>query len=261
MKIKLIIITGSILGLIIINNAGLLPVADIGRSLTRPLANILTGSGQALGAKLREFKDLGNLTASNKQLEVQNQQLQEQLNDYQTLAAENQQLREQLGYLPSSRHETMGAEVIGFQPSGVRQLIRINRGQRDGIKNGMVVTHGQYVVGKIVTTGHSTSAVLVVNDPEFRVLVRSQTTDATGIVIGQSGGGLVMEKIPQTQTVDTNDIIVTSGLDGEFPPNLIIGRVSGINSGSTSIFKTAQLHNPIDIGSLRMINVIKSFNE
>lgn len=65
-----------------------------------------------------------------------------------------------------------------------------------------------------------------------------------------------MERIPQTEALNIGDTVVTNGLDGEFPAGLIVGRISGIEQESNSIFKSARIEQPYSQLQLRLITII-----
>jgi len=242
--------------LVLLNGLGWLPIKDIARDLTRPLASSLTSAGQAIGSKFSEIGKIGSLNDENQALASENRQLREEITKLKELDNENSELRKQLNFPLKNQRNLVGADVIGFQPDSVRKLIQINRGSNDGIKAGQVVVSEGNLVGKIQSTTAKTASVLLLGDANFRVLGIDQNTRAPGIAKGQIGGSVLFDRIPENQTVNEGDIIITSGSDGEFPPDLIIGKVASIHRPGESIFKQAEIEITYDPNQLKLVRVI-----
>jgi len=58
---------------------------------------------------------------------------------------------------------------------------------------------------------------------------------------GSSGSILIMDLIEKDAPLEEGDLIVTSGLDGTYPKNLIVGRVQEVVSQEEGIFKQAYI--------------------
>lgn len=246
---------GSVLVLVVANNLGWVAVAGILQDTASPLSRPLARAGQNVGLKIY---GLGGWKSGEKtlRLEQENQRLTAELSRLNSLEQENQQLRDNLGFDQKKPYRQVGADIIGFQPGGGGQIIQINRGTDSGIAIGMPVVSQGYLVGKIGHTAARSSHVVLINDPAFRVLVVGQTSGAEGIVKGQVGSGLIMEKIPQNQNLKPDEIVVSSGLDGEYPRGLIIGTVNNITQDSQSIFQAAQISQKFEATRLRVLLVI-----
>ena len=76
---------------------------------------------------------------------------------------------------------------------------------------------------------------------------------------GSLTGDLSLEQIPQDAAVQPGDLILTSGLGGGFPPNILIGQVSGVRSIATDIFQRASVQPVVDFSQLDIVLVITSF--
>jgi len=86
-----------------------------------------------------------------------------------------------------------------------------------------------------------------------------QSSRATGVVEGQVGGSLVMKYIPQRDTVNVNDIVLTSGLGGNFPKMLIIGQVTAVYQRDIEMFQQADIRPTVDFNNLEIVLVITNF--
>jgi rod shape-determining protein MreC len=65
--------------------------------------------------------------------------------------------------------------------------------------------------------------------------------------------------IPQSASVQTGDLVLTSGLGGNYPPNIIVGQVTGVRSRDTDLFKRASIQPVVDFNKLEIVLVITNF--
>ncbi|MCY3834986.1 MAG: rod shape-determining protein MreC [Anaerolineaceae bacterium] len=154
-------------------------------------------------------------------------------------------------YLPS--------EIIANEASGLFDGIIINRGSRDGVAVGMPVVTELGLVGRILDVRANVSLVLLVTDGNSSVSARLQSTRAQGSVQGAAGNQLRMTFIPLNTPIQINDVILTSGLGGNFPAGLIIGRVESVRQFEFELFQEAEVSSLIDFASLEYVLVVTSF--
>ena len=70
---------------------------------------------------------------------------------------------------------------------------------------------------------------------------------------------LTMERIPQNEKVNPGDIVLTSGLGGNFPDKLVIGQVTEVLKRDQDMFQTARIRPTVDFGKLETMLIITSF--
>lgn len=259
-RLKQLIILLSVLVVGLVGSwTGWLPVDKAARALVRPISTTLTAVGRRIGRSIDELGQTGTLGKQRDELAAQNANLLEQNIEKQRLEQENQQLRALLDFAKRGSYRVTGADVITFAPDEIRQFIRINKGSSHGLGTGMVVTSGNALVGVVKEVRANTAEVMLVSDPEFRVLAASLDGKTTGIVKGKAGGSLSMERIPRDQSIKNDDVIVTSGLDGSFPKGLEIGTVGSTETSAEGIFQTAQLRSSAQLKRLQVVLIITSY--
>ncbi len=169
---------------------------------------------------------------------------------------ENDALRAQLGFAQSGNYELVRGEIISQDPSNYQQLLTIDRGSSSGIKKDMVAVTGGVVVGKIVDTTPSTAKVQLITDFSSAVPVLDQATRATGLVHGTRGFGLALEMVPQTDTLQAGDALITSGFGGDYPKGLVVGTVGTVKKRDADVFQTAEVRPAADFRKLESLFVI-----
>ncbi len=98
---------------------------------------------------------------------------------------------------------------------------------------------------------------MLLKDSKSRVAVTIQNLDHTvGLVEGQYGLSFSMTNIPQNQDIREGDLVVTSGLEGKIPKNLLVAKVASIKSIESEIFKTAILTPILNFDNLSNVLVI-----
>jgi rod shape-determining protein MreC len=65
--------------------------------------------------------------------------------------------------------------------------------------------------------------------------------------------------IPQDANVQVGDLVLTSGLGGGYPPNLLVGQVTGIRSRDQDLFQRATVQTVADLSKLEIVLVITNF--
>jgi rod shape-determining protein MreC len=84
-----------------------------------------------------------------------------------------------------------------------------------------------------------------------------QNTDHTaGLVEGQFGLSFSMTNIPQDEPIKIGDLVVTSGLEGQIPKNLLIAKIERVDKIESEIFKTAILTPIVSLDNLSDVLVI-----
>lgn len=221
-----------------------------------PLGGGLTAAGSTAGEALGNIGRVRDLARENSRLERENAALRQRLAADAETRRDNELLRKQLGLEVAGSVRELAAEVVAFQPDSYRQFVTINKGEKAGVKPGMAVVSDGVLIGTVAEVQAVTSRVMLVTDPEFRLAAKDQDTNADGVVHGQLGTGLVMDKIGQTDTVKPGDTVTTSGLGGLVPAGLYIGQVESVNTRADVVFQSAQVATTLKVGKLRFAYVV-----
>lgn len=215
---------------------------------------------QAAQDLLRAPQDMARLQQRNLQLEAQVSQLQAQIIDLQQQLAEARILSALVEFAranPENRYQA--AAVIGRDPSPFLRYIIINRGSDDNIRRGMPVVTQQGLVGRIDAVTANAARVQLITDAASVVNAKIQPSGAQAVLKGQVSGDLSLELIPQGVPIEVGNLVLTSGLGGGYPPNIVIGQVSGIRSQPQDIFQTATVQSVVDFNQLEIVLVIVNF--
>jgi rod shape-determining protein MreC len=204
--------------------------------------------------------DLITLRTRNAQLEAQVSQLQTQVIDLQQRVNETEILAALVDFSRASPESTYkAASVIGRDPSPFLHYVIINRGSNDGIQRGMPVVTNEGLAGRIDAVISDAARVQLVTDGASAVNVHLKNANTDAMLIGSVTGEVSLDLISQDVSVSQGDIVLTSGLGGGFPPDLIVGQVVNVRKLPAELFQQATVQAAVDFGRLQIVLVITNF--
>ncbi len=241
------------------------PVRIFVQSAAAPLQNAITSTGQELDSWFRQSVTIQTLLKENTELETLNNRLMVENVRLREVERENEQLRQLLNYTRSNPQFTYQAttvvgRTIGFDPTNLLYFVFVDVGARDGVAAGMPTITDRGLVGRVTAVGPGWAQVLMLIDPASSVNVTIQNSRTRGVVRGNLDGRTVlMERIPQGDDVNPGDIVVTSGLGGNFPDKLVVGQVTEVIQRDQDMFQTARIRPTVDFEKLERLLIITSF--
>jgi len=257
------LVLGFSLSLIVIGRLGFF--APIQGVLATPL-QVLSGLFSSAEGRLSEFSgqfdDPQTLRRRVAELERQLASITGELIQLREVASDYQRLAGLLDYTAQARNQTfVTADVIGVEQQGFIRAILINRGTRDGLRVGMPVVTELGLVGRIYRVGANASQVLLVTDQNSAISGRLQTSRAEGTVVGRGlqGGNLRMLHIPLDSQVVVGDLVVTSGLGGNFPSDIVIGQVTSLRNLEFELSQEAEVISLVNFNALEFVLVLTGF--
>lgn len=173
------------------------------------------------------------------------------------LKTENANLRDLLQFKQKKMLTTIGAEVMGRSYDPSRATIVIDRGSRDGVKQGSPIVAGSGVlVGMVITVDEGESMVRLLTDPQSRVAGRLLNEKQTeGVITGGHGIIVRVELVPRSEVIPHDTPLITSGLDAHIPSGLSIGRVTTTEQDVNSLFQRVIIAPAVDYSTLQRVLV------
>jgi rod shape-determining protein MreC len=215
---------------------------------------------QAIQSVITQPADVTTLRQQNAELEAENASLQVQIIELQQQVTEAQVLATLVDY--ERRHvenQYIAAAVIARDLSPFMHYVIIDRGSDDGLRRGMPVITQQGLVGQIAAVTAGAARVQLINDPASSINVVLQQSGVEAVLVGQVTGEIGLEMIPQNATVQPGEIVVTSGLGGNYPANIVIGQVNTVRSQAYALFQSATVQPAVDFSQLNIILIITNF--
>lgn len=246
-----------LLSVIIFHNLGFLKMPerlliDIMSPVGKVL-NIFTDSGKGIFSSIGELK---NLERENKDLREQLNKAEAEIVKLQEAKVENDSLRKELGFKESTDFELRSASAVMYDTKSVKQTIVIDKGEKNGLKEGMIVMSEGFLVGRIYETDADVSKVYLITDISSAIPAYVQNSTATGAVKGKLGYGMSLEMIPQGDVLKQGQLVITSGLGGEYPKGLIIGKIDSVDQGNNSTFQSATIRPEVNFKFLERVMIV-----
>jgi rod shape-determining protein MreC len=206
-------------------------------------------------------RDAARLRQENARLESENAQLQSQIIELQQQIGEVRVLSALLDFARANpENDYLASEVIGRDVSPFLHYVFINRGSDDGVRRGMPVVTQQGLVGRVAAVTAAAARVQLITDPDMRVNVRVQPSNVNAVLTGSLTGELTLEMVPLEAPIEAGNLLLTSGLGGNYLPNLIVGQVTGVRKREYDLFQTASVQPAVDFARLEVVLVITNFN-
>ncbi len=228
---------------------------DSAATALNPVQRAFRQAGEPISNLIDDLRDFGRLNTENRALRLRIEQLE----------ADNARLREEqiqvtarqalLEVQAETDAVTLTAYVTTRDLTGLRTIIGIDRGSNDGLRVGMpVLAAGGTLIGQILDVRPNTSFVRLITDPDSAVRVLHQPSRSEVVATGDTLGNLEVQ-IPWTSEVELGHLFVTSGLDGELPQGLPVGRVSAAEGTVQNAFRYVVLEPIAPLDQLEQVLV------
>jgi rod shape-determining protein MreC len=262
-------------GVLLAISAGLMATSStpVAQELQRGLAFALAPAQDAvngIGVQVRSvvgaIAEIDQLRRDNGTLQADDQRLTAENLRLQALAPENEQLASLLQIRDSFQYTTVAARVIGRDVADVNRIVTIDRGTADGLAVGeVVVGQGGALAGRITQIGAHAAQVVLISDPSSTVVGEVVSNRATGEVVGDIGGQLVMNNVDATERITIGDEVVTAGITlsngirSPYPKGLVIGQIVDATRDPNAVIQTAYLDPALDLDRLEVVLVITDY--
>jgi rod shape-determining protein MreC len=204
--------------------------------------------------------DVVQLRQQNALLESQVTQLQTQLIELEERLGEAQVCFALLDFgRTNPQYDYIAATVIGREISPFLQYIMIDKGTEDGVRYGMPVVTQQGLVGRVDAVIAGAARVKLISDSTSVVNVRLKSAEIEVQLQGSLTGDIFLDMIPLDETVELGDVVLTSGLGGNYPPNIFVGQVLSTQRRDNAIFQTASVQPIVDFTAINAVLVISNF--
>lgn len=254
LKLLLILILSSLLILILDSNNLLSFPKNVFSFITNPISFGLYATSQKLNRQFYFVFQARFSAQENKALKEQAGHLLSENADLRKKLAQSESLISQFKYLDPATYN-----LIPARPMGIGRYLKIDKGSTSGIVSGQAVVFNDNYVGKIVQVSGRSSNVQLISDPDSKVAAFSQglTGRSKGILIGQFGTDILMDKILHEEIINVGDLVYSEGTEGFLPRGLILGKVTKVLKSESEVFKQAKVSPNFDMRDLELVFVIK----
>jgi rod shape-determining protein MreC len=198
-----------------------------------PLARVWGGVKNRWTEFRSSLRQFDVLEEENRNLRAENVRLQTEIRQMDYLRTENDRFREMLAFRDQQAFRLLACRVIERDASNWWNSVLVDRGWNDdpNLAQDQPVVTPRGVVGKTGTVGRSTTRVMLLSDENCKVSVLTESAGARGILLGDTplnGGSPLcrMTFVTRESKFSVGERVLTTGLGGTFPPNLLVGTVT-----------------------------------
>lgn len=256
------------IGLMAVSSTG--PVIELQHGVSfafRPIQSGLDSIARGVSGLAETLTEIDTLHRTNDQLARENARLAAENARTKELARQNEILTGLLEVKGSLGFSTVTGSIVARESSQFRRVVTVDVGTDRKVRDGdVVVGAGGSLVGRVTGVTGNSATVLLVNDTSSTVIGQLGTNQATGSVIGQLGGVLIMENIDSTERIQIGDTVTTAGIDlgggvrSPFPKGLPIGTVVDVARDANAVTQTAFIQPATDLERLEYVLVITNYD-
>jgi rod shape-determining protein MreC len=152
-----------------------------------------------------------------------------QLIQSQSLLQENQQLRNLLALQQHTPFASQFAEIVYAERDIFKRKVLINKGSSSDIQAGQVVMDDKGIVGQITRVYPWLSEVTLITEKDHAVPVQVLRSGLRSVAFGAGDTSqLSLRYMPVSTDIQNGDVLITSGIDGLYPPGIPVAKVEKI---------------------------------
>jgi len=197
--------------------------------LVYPLQRVALAPAELLGATADFFTTQVALKQQNDQLKAKDLLAASDLLTLEALRAENAQLRRLLDARERIPRASTLAEILYRGRDPFSRKVIIDKGSQQGIEAGQAVIDDVGVIGQVTRVHPLLAEVTLITDKEQRTPVEVVRNGLRAVIYGGGDkGALDLSYTASNADVQAEDLLVTSGIDGTYPPGLPVAKVTKI---------------------------------
>lgn len=226
-----------------------------------PIQYVAAEAAHGVSGVVEEYAYLVDVRRENERLRDESADLREEIRHLRIQENENRRMRELLDLRERLGGETLAAQVIGKEVSPFFRVVRVrlDRGERDRVRDGMPVVSAEGLVGQIRRTVGRYSDVLLTVDRTSAIDVVVQRTGARGMLRGTGESDRYLCRIGylrRTDEVEVGDEVYTSGLGQRFPAAILVGRVTRVVRKDFGLYQEAEVAPAVSFSNLEEVLIL-----
>ena len=212
-----------------------------------------------------KYTNIDAILEENEKLTTENAELRGQMVDYDKLKAENEAYKALTNI--QEQHPEMSyvsSFVIGRDPLDSFYGFTLDQGSLDGVEANDAITSDEgYLLGVVTEVDLTSCKVMTILHPSFNAAgVVSRTRD-NGIITGSAeyaaDGLCVLTNLARSTMSKAGDQIITTGLGGVFPPDVLVGVIKELTPEASGKSMLAVIKPGADPRTVRHVFIITSY--
>ncbi|CAH1385630.1 rod shape-determining protein MreC [Candidatus Nitrotoga sp. M5] len=172
------------------------------------------------------FSSHNSLIRNNVELRHQHTLDSAKLLQLEVLKGENQHLRTLLKVQQRADYPMQLAEIMYVARDIFNRKILLDKGTQANVLAGQIVMDDSGIVGQVTRVYPWMSEVTLITDKDHSVPVQVLRNGLRAVVFGSGDAGeLALSYLPVSSDIQNGDVLVTSGIDGTYPPGLPVAKI------------------------------------
>jgi rod shape-determining protein MreC len=203
---------------------------SIASYLLTPFETIMLAPRDMLLASYDYLTTKGSLEQENEALTKRVAELTLLANQSELFMSENAQLRKLIGIQEQSRFKILISQILYTPNNPLSQRVVIDRGANSNITPGQAVSDHQGIVGQVVRVMENKSEVALLDDRDMIIPIQIARNSLRGALHGNGRGRpLELRHMAAVSDIQVGDVLMTSGIDGVYPPGFAVATVDKID--------------------------------
>ncbi len=206
--------------------------------------------------------DFFSLAQSNENLLAENALLLQQLN---AIGGDVDSLAIPLDSALASQFQFRGGRILSNSLRFSQNHLTLNKGRKDGIKEGMGIFNHEGVVGRVKSVSENYAVAISLLNTGLLISSKIKANDAFGSINwdGKNSRQAKMLYVPRHVKAQVGDTVVTSGFNAVFPEGINIGTVASIEQGGDPNYLDILVDLSTDFSKVNYVYMVENthFNE
>jgi len=266
--LKILIGAVALFILLFVLNIFVSPIRNIFYALSFPIQKVFWNAGTSSSTFLGSLLNAGSLNNENNTLKQENQKLLSQVVVLQSLMQGNKAQSDVSAICQNAGFNLVMAGIVGLDD---QDILSINKGSIDGISEGMPVINQQGVLfGKVLKVYKNFSQIMLISNKNSVINVKIQqnptieegdvvTNEIIGVVKGSGGQRAYLDLVSISDTINPQDLLVTSAIEKLFPRDLLVAQIKQIQKNDQKPFQSASIQLFLDVKTVDNLFVITNF--
>ncbi len=163
-----------------------------------------------------------------------------------------------------SENSYLNATVISRNVGYFMDSLIIDKGSKNGIKEGMAVITNRGLIGKIESTSNFNSTVKLITsqDTNDKISVKINLEDdhyVYGLLVGydEKQGYFKVEGISENTEIKKDSLVTTTGLGNSFPSGILVGKVVNTSKDNFDLSRTVYVKSMESFSGFGYVTILK----
>ena len=204
-------------------------ISEVLVDLAAKVHQLAAAPADGMAGLSQTFRSRESLLDENERLTQENLILAGKTQRLAALIADNARYRTLMNAASLVNEELMVTRIIAVSPDPVRHAVWLDKGARNGVREGQALLAAEGLMGQVVAVGEGNCRALLITDSAHALPVQVNRNGVRGIIEGTGElSKLTLRHLPATTDIVVGDLLVTSGLAGRFPPGYPVAEVTRV---------------------------------